>query len=137
VFNVFIKDGTEHVLNKYAEVERLGRVPPIVVLPFRGTWRGCRKPQRGNLVKFSRGKCHVLPLGSNKLLHPSVLGAERLEGNFAGKNLSVLVDKKLSVRQKSAPVERNTSYISRPRTLVLPLYLIGLLLECCVQFWAS
>lgn len=46
----------------------------------------------GNLRKFSKGKCQVLPLGGSKPLHPSVLGADRLESNFAGKDLGVLVD---------------------------------------------
>lgn len=43
-------------------------------------------------MKYSKENYQVQSLGSSKPLHLSMLEADRLESNFAGKNLGVLVD---------------------------------------------
>jgi len=53
-----------------------------------------------NLTKFNRGQHKVLPLGRNSPWHQDVLGANQLGMSFAEKDLGVLVDTKLSVRQQ-------------------------------------
>ncbi|KAK4825261.1 hypothetical protein QYF61_025722 [Mycteria americana] len=47
-------------------------------------------------MKFNKGKCQVLQLGTNDPMHQYTLGASQLETSFAEKALRVLLDTKLT-----------------------------------------
>jgi len=51
-------------------------------------------------MKFNKGKCSVLPLGSNNPLCQNSLGTGWLESRFAEKDLGLLVDIKLTRSQQ-------------------------------------
>jgi len=97
-----------------------------------------------NLLKFSKSKCKALHLDCDNLCYQYKLGDVRMENNPAKKDLGVLVDGKLDMRQQCTfgaqkaihilgCIKRST--VSRLREVFLPLYseLVRPRLECCVQ----
>ncbi|PKU31447.1 hypothetical protein llap_18247 [Limosa lapponica baueri] len=148
-FNVFINDldeGMECTLSKFADDTKLGGVAH--------TPEGCAAIQRDldrlkswavrNLMKFNKGKCRVLHLGT-----PCTnTGCGLICWKAAlQRDLGVPVDIKLTTSQQCAPVAKKTngllgcikkSVASRSREITLPLYsaLVKPHLEYCVQFWA-
>ncbi|KAK4827299.1 hypothetical protein QYF61_016526 [Mycteria americana] len=71
---------------------------PLSVLSRLEKWRN------RNLMKFSKGKCKLLPLGRNNPRHQYTLVANQLESSFAEKAPGVLVVTKLTVNAPSLEV---------------------------------
>ena len=65
----------------------------------------------GNLMKFNKCRCQVLPLGRNNPMHQDRLGAELLGSGSVGKDLGVLVDNKLTLSQQCALVAKKANGI--------------------------
>ncbi|PKU31668.1 hypothetical protein llap_18028 [Limosa lapponica baueri] len=62
-------------------------------------------------MKSNIGKCRVLHLGRNNPLHQDRLGADLLESRSVERDLGVLVDNKLTMRQQCALVAKKANGI--------------------------
>uniref|UniRef100_K7EX00 Reverse transcriptase domain-containing protein n=1 Tax=Pelodiscus sinensis TaxID=13735 RepID=K7EX00_PELSI len=100
-----------------------------------------------NRMKFNKDKCKVLHLGRNNQFHTYRMGSDCLGRSMAERDLGVIVDHKLNMRQKCDAVAKKANMIlgcinrcfeSKTREVILPLYsaLVRPQLEYCVQFWA-
>lgn len=63
-----------------------------------------------NLMKYNKGKCQVLYLRRNNPIHQYMLGDSQMESSFAEKDLGVLMDTKMNMRQKCANGEGTASW---------------------------
>lgn len=103
MFNFFnnLLDGTEYTLSKFAGNSNLGEATdgPEGYAAIQRDLDRLEKQTGRNLIKLSKRKYEVLPLWRNNPKQQNMLEAKHLENSFAEKDLGILVDRKLDMRQ--------------------------------------
>lgn len=86
-------------------------IDQVVVVPFRGIFRGWRNVLVRNLLKLGKRMCRVVPLGRSSLRHQDrlgndSLGNDSLQSILAEKTLGFLLDPKLTMSLQCAIVAK-------------------------------
>jgi len=149
LFNIFVSDmdsGTECTLSKSANDTKLCGV--VDTLEGRDAiQRDLIRLERWACMKFNKARCKVLHVGQGNPKCQYRLGGEWLKSSPEEKDLGVLMDEKLNMRQQCALAAQKANRIlgcikrsmaSRSREGILPLYstLMRPHLESCVQLWS-
>lgn len=93
LFNVFLNDGEECTLGKFAYETKLGRMSdmPNNHAALQRGLNVAEKCADKNLMKFSKGKCKVQHLRRNNIRHQYMLEATEMERSSKGMDLCVVV----------------------------------------------
>jgi len=149
LFNFFINglgEDLECTLSKFADDTKLEGVvdTPDGCAAVRRDMDRLESRAEMNLMKINKGKCRVLHLGRNNLMHQYMLRVDPLKSRSEESDTGVLVDDRLSVSQQCAVVAKKVngllgcikrSVASMLRKVLLRLYtaLVRPHLEYCVQ----
>ncbi|GAB0179143.1 mitochondrial enolase superfamily member 1 [Grus japonensis] len=100
-FNILFDDldnGAECTLSKFADNKQGGVADtPDDRATMQRDLKELEKWADRKIMKFSKGKCKVLHLERNNLMHQYTLGASWLEGSLAEKDLMMLVVNKMTM----------------------------------------
>ena len=107
LFNLLVNDMEEELectLSKFADDKILGGLvdTPEGYAAIQRDLDRLESWAERNLIRFNKGKCRVLHLGRNNLMHQYRLGLDLLESSSAERDLGVLVDDRLTMRQQCA-----------------------------------